>query len=178
MPLAFCDCQLSEKLRQSVRRIQCLHSPFLRSLRWRRVCDVLAPCFNQYAPSIEVSDFLRELLSVFVASVAVAFGQVFITAGYPGVWLTEFYLRLFRRALPPSLELGGLFIALVLSFAYPFGAIWGYALGFWLAPMLSDLPSAAKWIIGIIVFFLWTLLMFELGYRWAIYEDQKRRLRS
>lgn len=119
-----------------------------------------------------MSDFLKELLTVFVISTVVAFGQI-ITAGYPGTLLTEFYEHLFQQRFPTSLELGGLFIAIVLSFCYPFGAVWGYLFGFRLAPLFFDLQATVKWIIGAIVFFLWTIFMFELGYRWALQQADK-----
>jgi hypothetical protein len=46
--------------------------------------------------------------------------------------------------------------------------IFGYLIGFRLAPALLDLTNLVKWIFAIIIFFLWTLLMFELCYRWAL----------
>jgi len=73
-----------------------------------------------------------------------------------------FGLRIF------SLGLGGLFIALVLSTLYPFGMIFGYLIGFQLVPALLDLTALFKWALAIIMFILWTLLMFELCYRWAL----------
>jgi hypothetical protein len=112
-------------------------------------------------------EFFKELLTISAISLAIAFVQLVFT-GHPGIWLTHFYLRLFQRQFPSSLGLGGLFIVLVLSFLYPFGMIFGYLIGFRLAPALLDLTNLVKWIFAIIIFFLWTLLMFELCYRWAL----------
>jgi hypothetical protein len=35
-------------------------------------------------------------------------------------------------------------------------------------PALLDLTALFKWALAIIMFILWTLLMFELCYRWAL----------
>ncbi|MCS7013493.1 MAG: hypothetical protein RMI34_09505 [Chloroherpetonaceae bacterium] len=120
-----------------------------------------------------ISDVLKELLVVFAISAAVAVGSVLLTVGYPGMWLTEFYLTLFNRKIPSELGLGGLFIALVMSFLYPFGIFWGYLVGFRLVPWLLRLPDAAKWGVGIGAFVLWTLGVFELCYRWALWQAKK-----
>lgn len=117
---------------------------------------------------MQLSASIKELLTVFVVSLSLAMVQMLATAGYPGVWLTELYLRLFGRTFPSGIGLGGLFISLVMSFLYPFGLFWGYVAGFRLAPLLLEMTQEAKWGIATIVCILWTLLAFELGYRWAL----------
>ncbi len=112
-------------------------------------------------------EFFKELLTISAISLVIAFVQLVFT-GHPGIWLTHFYLRLFQRQFPSSLGLGGLFIALVLSTLYPFGMIFGYLIGFRLVPALLDLTTFFKWALAIVMFILWTLLMFELCYRWAL----------
>ncbi len=114
-----------------------------------------------------MSEFFKELLTISAISLVIAFVQLVFT-GHPGIWLTHFYLHLFQRQFPHSLGLGGLFIALVLSTLYPFGMIFGYLIGFRLVPALLDLTAFFKWALAIMMFILWTLLMFELCYRWAL----------
>jgi len=46
--------------------------------------------------------------------------------------------------------------------------IFGYLIGFRLVPALLDLTAFFKWALAIMMFILWTLLMFELCYRWAL----------
>ncbi|MFQ3613191.1 MAG: hypothetical protein SNJ68_05685 [Cyanobacteriota bacterium] len=86
-----------------------------------------------------------------------------------GVRQTEFYLWLFQRQLPPSLELGALFIIYVMSLSYAFGLLWGYLAGFVLLPRLgAEGRILAKVLVGIGVYLLWTLLVFEILYREAL----------
>ncbi|MFN3926204.1 MAG: hypothetical protein ACK4QL_02540 [Pseudanabaenaceae cyanobacterium] len=80
--------------------------------------------------------------------------------------LTEFYGKLFNAQFPTSLELGGLFIGIVLAILYPWGILWGYIVGFRLFP-------AWHWPIGIATCLLWTVGVFFLGYGWALREANK-----
>ncbi|MEN9221692.1 MAG: hypothetical protein Q6M04_04575 [Thermostichus sp. BF3_bins_97] len=86
-----------------------------------------------------------------------------------GVRLTQFYLWLFQRQFPPSLELGALAITYMMSLGYAFGLLWGYLLGFVLLPNLwPGVGIRAKVLVGIVIYILWTLLVFEVLYRDAL----------
>lgn len=80
--------------------------------------------------------------------------------------LTEFYEKLFNAHFPTSLELGGLFIAIVLAILYPWGILWGYIVGFRLFPVWH-------WPIAIATCWLWTVGVFWLGYAWALREASR-----
>ncbi len=90
-----------------------------------------------------------------------------------GFWLTDFYSNLFKawfgHSFAEGLELGGLFLALVLNILYPLGFFWGY-----LAMLPLRFLGVWVWGIGILVAGLWTLLVFALLYFNAL--DQARRL--
>ncbi len=113
-------------------------------------------------------DRMREILLV----VAITFGWAVISTivpPWPGIKLTEFYLWLFNRTLPSSLELGGLVFAYLMSFCYGFGLLWGYLIGFQLVPRLgATWGLAAKWGLAFLVYLLWTLLVFDFWYREAL----------
>ncbi|MEN9226213.1 MAG: hypothetical protein Q6L60_03165 [Thermostichus sp. HHBFW_bins_43] len=86
-----------------------------------------------------------------------------------GLRLTQFYLWLFQRQFPPSLELGALAIAYLMSLGYSLGLLWGYLLGFVLLPRLwSGVGILPKVLVGLGVYILWTLLVFEVLYRDAL----------
>lgn len=81
----------------------------------------------------------------------------------PGFWLTELYSKLFKRwfghSFGKGLELGGLFLALVLNALYPLGFFWGYLA---MLPLRHQMPWV--WGVGILVALGWTLAMFTLIY--------------
>ncbi len=91
---------------------------------------------------------------------------------WPGFWLTDFYSSLFRvwfgHSFAEGLELGGLFLAMVLNILYPLGFFWGY-----LAMLPLRFMGVWVWGIGILVAGLWTLVVFALVYFNAL--DQARR---
>jgi len=104
-----------------------------------------------------MSEFFKELLIISAISLAIAFVQLVFT-GHPGIWLTHFF----------RLDLAACLLRLCSVLLYPFGMIFGYLIGFRLVPALLDLTALFKWALAIIMFILWTLLMFELCYRWAL----------
>ncbi|MCJ2544120.1 hypothetical protein [Thermostichus vulcanus] len=86
-----------------------------------------------------------------------------------GLKQTQFYLWLFRREIPTSLELGGLAMVYMMSLGYVFGWLWGYLVGFVLLPRLGVEGSIlAKVLVAIGIYLLWTLLVFEILYRDAL----------
>ncbi|MCJ2542047.1 hypothetical protein [Thermostichus vulcanus] len=80
-----------------------------------------------------------------------------------GFWLTEFYSKLFKHRFGHSfgegLELGGLFMAIVLNVLYPLGCFWGYLV---MLPLRHQVPWV--WGVGILVALGWTLGMFAWFY--------------
>ncbi len=80
----------------------------------------------------------------------------------------QFYFWLFRRELPSELELGGLFIMLVMAAGTGLGFLLGLAIGFVLLPWLW--PKAGQGWQGftvVAIYLVNSLMCFELGYRWG-----------
>ncbi|MFN4279128.1 hypothetical protein [Thermosynechococcus sp.] len=87
---------------------------------------------------------------------------------WPHIYLMQFYFWLFRRELPSRLELGGLFIMLVMAAGTGLGFFVSLAVGLglvpWLWPEVSQIWQRLT-IVGI--YLVNSLICFELGYRWG-----------
>ncbi|WP_460193917.1 hypothetical protein [Thermosynechococcus sp. FA-CM-4201] len=99
---------------------------------------------------------------------------VILLLTWPHLYLMQFYFWLFRRELPSKLELGGLFIMLVMAAGTGLGFLVGLGIGFVLLPWLW--PEAGQgWqrltVVGI--YLVNSLMCFELGYRWGQWEAKR-----
>ncbi|MEN9202366.1 MAG: hypothetical protein Q6K85_04085 [Thermostichus sp. DG02_1_bins_55] len=97
-----------------------------------------------------------------VAAVPISFSGL-------GFWLTDFYSNLYKgwfgHSFAEGLELGGLFLALLLNILYPLGFFWGYLA---MLPLRHQMPWV--WGIGILTTLLWTLAVFTGLYLKALAE--------
>ncbi len=109
---------------------------------------------------------IGQLVWVIVISLTAAAASVLIFAGYPGVWLTQFYQWLFGWQFPSRLELGGLFFVLLLSALYPIGMIVGYLVGFMGLPAIwSQMSLWLRWVTGLTTGLMWTVALFIYIYQ-------------
>ncbi|WJI24460.1 hypothetical protein RHP47_01925 [Thermosynechococcus sp. QKsg1] len=93
---------------------------------------------------------------------------------WPHLYLMQFYFWLFRRELPSKLELGGLFIMLVMAGGTGLGFLIGLAAGFVLLPWLwPELGQLWQGLTVVAIYFVNSLIWFELGYRWGQWEAKR-----
>ncbi|HIK25157.1 MAG: hypothetical protein P3X23_002525 [Thermosynechococcus sp. Uc] len=86
----------------------------------------------------------------------------------------QFYFWLFRRELPNSLELGGLFIMQVIAAGTGLGFLVSLAVGLMLLPWLRpEMGQGWRWLTAVGIYVLNSLLCFELGYRWGQREAKR-----
>lgn len=90
------------------------------------------------------------------------------------MYLMQFYFRLFRRELPNSLELGALFIMFVMAGGTGLGLLGGIAVGLGLLPWLwPELGQLWQGLTVVAIYFVNSLIWFELGYRWGQWEAKR-----
>ncbi len=93
---------------------------------------------------------------------------------WPHFFLIEFYFWLFRRELPSSLEMGGMFIMLVIAAGTGLGFLVSLAVGLVLFPWLwPETGQGGRWLTAVGIYVLNSLLCFELGYRWGQREAKR-----
>lgn len=93
---------------------------------------------------------------------------------WPHIHLMQFYFWLFRRQLPPNLELGALFIMLVMAAGTGIGLLVGIAVGLGLLPWLwTEVGQLWQGFIVVAIYFVNSLICFELGYRWGQREGKR-----
>lgn len=86
----------------------------------------------------------------------------------------QFYFWLLRRELPNSLELGGLFIMLMMAAGTGLGFFVGLAVGFVLLPWLWPEGSQIGQRLSVVgIYLVNSLICFELGYRWGQREAKR-----
>ncbi|BCX12969.1 MAG: hypothetical protein KatS3mg067_1907 [Thermosynechococcus sp.] len=99
---------------------------------------------------------------------------VIVLLSWPHLYLIQFYFWLFRRQLPNSLGLGGLFIMLVIAGGTGLGFLVSLALGLVLLPWLwPEVNQRGQWFTVAAIYFVNSLIWFELGYRWGQWQAKR-----
>ncbi|MFN4196147.1 MAG: hypothetical protein ACK4HM_10045 [Thermosynechococcus sp.] len=95
---------------------------------------------------------------------------------WPHLYLVQFYFWLFRRKVPDEIELGGLFILLVMAVGTGLGFFGSLAVAGLLLPWLwPAVGQEWRWFSVAAIYFGNSLIWFELGYRWAQREATRLR---